>query len=464
MASLDDLVDRLLVQQTQREASENAAGLKSAASAGAASGAASQVGDSFEQLIKNASAAVSEKDLAEKDAEIKRLNDELQQARAELASRVNAPSAHASAASSPEPSPVPAGDASGAPTTISGATFPWKKHITIVEDALRKKTIATAEPVIKVLIDVAEIVTVDIPVRVRLMTQLGTIDIERGKFAEAEETLKKAIGIARSVESVTQADAVSRAFCLDALAQCYQEREDFENAEKLRRQAVVLAEEALGGEHPDVGFFRERQESMRQQRQLAMIGKDEASKTLYDKYTEAYNAAVEAGEPPAKPQDATPDGYSTLMFEKFYNMGKNALTQKNTREAETSFRSATEKSAGVSGTDPRKCEAFRLLGQALEAQGNKENEARQNYELALDVALKFLGFNDPQIPECLGALASVHAKLNDVGLAKNYYKQAVTASVAIFGKDDPKSQLAQQRYDDFVDQLKSENTWKGWTQ
>jgi tetratricopeptide (TPR) repeat protein len=476
VASLDDIVNRLLQERTEVESSQ-----AQTSQAAATPASSDQVQNSFEQLIKNAGAAAADKEAAATIAQLReenaRLRQELQQSQQASGPATAAPASRPNAAPAeggyPEAAAAGGGAAGGGVagaaaatdgggTAIAGgAPFPWKRHIATVEESLRKRAVQVAEPLIKALLDAAEVISVEIPTRVRLMTQLGTIGIEQGKLAEAEETLKKAITIARSSEAATQADSIAKAFCLDALAQCYQQKEDFENAEKLRRQAVILADEALGAEHPDSGFFRERLENLRQQRQLAAIGADDDSKTLYDKLSEEYNAQLAAGVTPEAPVQPA-DSYSALMFEKYFNMAKTAMAQKNTREAETNLRSAVEKAAGVPANDPRKCEALRLFAAVLEAAG-KDNEARENYEEALRLAFKYLGFNDVQVADCLTGLGRIHSRLNDVGLAKNYLRQAITAYTATLGREHETTVGAQQLYDEFMDRLKTEARWKGWS-
>jgi tetratricopeptide (TPR) repeat protein len=256
-------------------------------------------------------------------------------------------------------------------------------------------------------------------------------------------------------------NTVAAAFCLDNLAQCYQLKEDYERAEKTRRQAVTIAEECLGGEHPDVGFFRERLDTLRQERSIAQIGNDESSQTILHKLTAEYHAAVAAGTY-VEPQYAVADGYSGLMLDKFIANAKQALAQKNAREAESYLRSALEKAQNVPENDPRKCEVLRSLACILEIQG-KDNESKELYESALTVAFKNLGWNDFQVAQSLLALAELHSKLNDFGLAKNYFKEALTAYQATKGKEDEATKSVEEKYATFIDRVKTERQWKGWT-
>jgi tetratricopeptide (TPR) repeat protein len=347
---------------------------------------------------------------------------------------------------------------SSATQKLSGGSFPWKRHIASVEDSLRKKQTDVAECALKVLVDVAEVIEVEPAARARLLSQLGGIRLEQNHPVEAEETLNGALTLLQANDGM---NTVAAAFCLDNLAQCYQIKEDYERAEKTRRQAVTIAEECLGGEHPDVGFFRERLDMLRQERSIAQIGNDEGSKTLLQKLTAEYNAAV-AGGTYAEPQYAAPDGYSGLMLDKFIGNAKQALAQKNAREAESYLRSALEKAQNVPDNDPRKCEVLRSLACILEMQG-KDNESKELYESALTVAFKNLGWHDFQVAQSLLALAELHSKLNDFGLAKNYFKEALTAYQATKGQGDEATKSVEEKYATFIDRVKTERQWKGWT-
>lgn len=459
MPSLDDLVNQLI---TEHESAKPNAG----AAATAAPSAGVKVEDSFGELIKTAAARAEEE---ERLAELKTLREDtqrmvaelsvLRQENEELKKRPEAGMTAPSAASSINSLSAGSAVAPGAPA----GNFAWKRHISTVEAAIRAKDVKVAEPIIKVLIDIAEVISTEPAVRVRLLTQLGTISLEQGKLAEAEETLTKGIAVVKSIESRTTADNIALAFCLDGLAQCAVEKDDFEQGEKLRRQAVVLSEDALGAEHPDASYFRERLELMRQQRQLANIGNDEGSKTVLDKLTAAYNAKIAAGESVELPEEKPADSYSGFMFDKFMTMAKTSLAQKNLMEAENNLRSAMQKADGMANSDPRKSEGMRTLAQVLQ-QTKKENEAKELYEKALTHAFTYIGWNDLQVAHCLAALAEIHAAMSDFGTAKNYFKQALTVYKNVLGNEDEHTKAAQEKYDQFIERLQSEAQWKGWSQ
>ena len=73
-----------------------------------------------------------------------------------------------------------------APTAATD-TFRWKNHVTSVETALRKKEVLIAEAQLKILTELADILPVELTVRMRLMTQLANIKVERGQIAEAQQ-------------------------------------------------------------------------------------------------------------------------------------------------------------------------------------------------------------------------------------------------------------------------------------
>lgn len=442
--SLDDLINQLLSEKTPQRSS--------AVLAPSEPETGSTPGNGETSPSPGSAAPVDDAETARLRSDVQRLMLQLKVVKAENeALKASGPPAQPTAQA-----PVSPVEVSQVDQTAAG-NFPWKRHIASVEDNIRKKETAVAESALKVLVDVSEVISVEPAARARLLSQLGTIRIDQGAHAEAEQVLTSALAL---LETNGASKTLPAAYCLDGLAQCNQLRENFEQGEKLRRQAVVIAEDILGAEHPEVGYFRDRLEGLRQERSIAEIGADD--KTVFDKLSAEYDAAVAAGGD-GKPEEAPGDSYSGFMLEKFIANGKNALTQKNVREAESFFRSALEKADSVSGTDPRKSECMRLLAQVLEANG-KDNEAKELYEKALTTVFKFIGWQDIQIAYCLKGLADVHDRLNDFGLAKNYYKQAIAAYTTVLGKDDEATQALQVKYDAFVERIKSERQWKGWSQ
>ncbi len=463
--SLEELVDRLLGEKIP--AKTIAAGRPPEAVASPATSAVpsshSAPPSAVDDLITS---AMSDSELNRLRAEGQKLNLQLKVLRAEneaLKSGVFAAQASNMAGGS-APAGASAVAASGVPavaavanqTTPLDVAFPWKRHISTVEDSLRRKDTATAESILKVLVDLSEAIVIEPPARARLLTQLATIRIEQGRSAEAEETLNTALSL---LESSGSHKTLAAAFCLDALAQCHQMRESFEPAEKLRRQAVVIGEDSLGAEHPDVAYFRDRLDALRQEHAISQIGANE--KTVLDKLTDEYNAQPEELRG-VKPEDTVLDSYSGFMFDKFIVNSKNAIAQKNLREAESFLRSAMEKAEGVPNSDPRKCEGMRLLAQILESQ-NKDNEAKELYEKAITTAFRHIGWNDISIAHSLYSLAELHNRIDDFGMAKNYYKQALNSLSAGLGKEHETVQQAQAKYDNFLDRVKQDRQWKGWS-
>jgi tetratricopeptide (TPR) repeat protein len=440
--SLDDLINKLLDEKVPAKSSTTATaepasnGEESAAPAHDAGEVTKLKGD-IQRLMLQVKVLKAENDGLKAEA-IKREQEP---------QSVAAPSAAAEPDSAMQSALTP---------KLSGTAFPWKRHIGSVEDSLRKKQTEVAECALKVLVDVAEVIDVEPAARARLLSQLGGIRLEQGNYVEAEETLNGALALLQSNDAM---NTISAAFCLDNLAQCYLIKENYEVAEKTRRQAVTIAEDCLGGEHPDVGYFRERLDILRQERSLAQIGADDRSKTVLTVLTEEYNAAVAAGTY-AEPQHKPPDSYSGLMLDKFIANGKQALSQKNAREAESYFRSALEKAQNVPDNDPRKCEVMRALGSVLETQ-NKDNEAREMFEAALTVAFKNLGWHDINVAHSCHSLADLHNKIGDFGKSKNYYKQALTAFKAL--KDEETAKILEEKYVQFIDRIKSERQWKNWS-
>lgn len=475
--SLDDLIDQLIVEKSAVAA---AATVKTAVTAGAPS-SSNEIKQSFDELIKTATNQTDgaqagvpapanpgkvevspevQADLSRLRQEVLALRNKVEVLKAENEALKSQPQVAAAAGTAPAAA-VQAAQATGAAPAASASAFPWKRHVATVEDALRKKDVPIADCVLKVLADVREIIPAEPQVAARLLTQLATIRIEQNKLDEAQESLQKGLKL---LEEAQQDKTLAAAFCYDAIAQCHQLREDYEQAEKFRRHGLVIAEASLGAEHPDSAFFRERLEELRRERSIAQIGADDQSKTVLDKLTAEYNAAVaETGQPPVTTETAPSDNYSGLMFDKYVQNGKNAITQKNYREAESFLKSAMEKADALPNADPRKCDGIKLLADCL-LMNNKDQEAKETYEKCLTIAFKFIGWNDPHVAECLGALAVVTSKMNDLGTSKNYYKQAVAAYIVLHGKESEQTVKLEAEYAEFIEKVKQENKWKGWSQ
>lgn len=341
---------------------------------------------------------------------------------------------------------------------MSAEAFPWSKHLAVIQAAIEKKNDALAEAVLNVLLDVGNVVEVEPSTRINMMAKLGVLEHKQGKTAEAQQRFADALALA---DSSGLGEDASVAFVLDGLADCHQAAEEYDEAEKLRRRAIVIADERFGQEHPNTGFLREKQSAARQERELAQLGRDEGSKTLFDILAE--QLAARGGErEPEPPHDPSQENVAVFLFDKYLTNGRKDMSQKNWREAEGSLRSAVDRSQAFKPSDPRRCESLRLLAQVLEELG-KVDEARSYYEQALTLAFKHIGGNSAESAKCMEMLGDHFSRKDEFGLAKNYYKQASNAFVLSVGGHHPDAVSAQEKLASLLSRVKEERKWGGWS-
>jgi tetratricopeptide (TPR) repeat protein len=346
-------------------------------------------------------------------------------------------------------------------TASTSTEFPWKKHIGSVHTAIEKNQDAVAEAVLNVLLDLATVLPPDASAQVDLVSRLGYLQHRAGNVPAAQDRFSQALKFAEDA-GLSEDQCIS--FCLDGLADCHQSNEDFDQAEKLRQRAVVIAENTLGSEHPSSGYLKEKLQACREERNIAILGKDEASKTLFDKLCEQQQAAPPVIEDPLAPPPAAAEGddkFAVFMWEKFISNGNKELAQKNLRDAEGAFKSAVEKSDQLKASDPRRCETLCLLAHVLEQQG-KIDEAIASYEKALTIAFNHIGGNSAESARCMQMLGDVFSNKDEFGLAKNYYKQASNAFIISVGRQHPDAVTAQEKLTGLIARVKEEKKWGGW--
>ncbi|HEY9790260.1 MAG TPA: tetratricopeptide repeat protein [Candidatus Obscuribacterales bacterium] len=335
--------------------------------------------------------------------------------------------------------------------------FSWNKHIQVVQSAIEKQNDALAEAVLNVLLDVSNVVPVEPSTRINLMSKLGNLEHRQGK-GQARQRFEDALKFA---DESGASDDGAVAFILDGLADCHQAAEEYDEAEKLRQRAIVIADERFGQEHPNTSFLREKQSTARQEKDLAQLGRDASCKTLFDMLAEQQSAR--GGEPePLPPHDPSQENVAVFLWEKYINNGSKDISAKNWREAEGSLRSALERAQAFKVSDPRRCQTLRLLAQVLEELG-KVDEARSCYEQALTLAFNYIGANSAESAKCMEVLGDYFSKKDDFGLAKNYYKQAGNAFVLSVGSHHPDATAAQEKLSALLGRVKEEKKWSGWS-
>lgn len=143
--------------------------------------------------------------------------------------------------------------APGAAASVTAKPFPWFKHISMIESALRIGDVHFAETLLTVLLDVAEVFD-DVQTRVRLKALSARIKMEQGQVAEAEKMLMETLS---PIEKTPAMSTIGAAYCLHALAQCYKKSGKGEKADKAQAMSVALAEKLLGAADPEAKMFKQ---------------------------------------------------------------------------------------------------------------------------------------------------------------------------------------------------------------
>jgi eukaryotic-like serine/threonine-protein kinase len=293
--------------------------------------------------------------------------------------------------------------------------------------------------------------------RIRLMSRLGCLEQRRGNPGAAIEHHNQGIKLAE--ESGLSEDPCV-AYCLDGLADCSQAAANFEDAEKFRRRAVVIAEARLGSEHPDTCFMKEKMNAMRQDREISLLGKEDNCKTLFDTLSE--QAASGAFTPDADAGDGSGENVAVFLWEKYISNGRKDMAQNHWREAEGALRAAADRAGQFRPSDPRRCETLRLLADVLVQMG-KDEEARSCCEQALTLSFRHIGPNSAESARSMQMLGDQFSRKDDFGTAKNYYQQARNAFVLSLGKSHEETKAAQEKLEQLIAKVKEERKWSGWT-
>jgi len=407
----------------------------------------------------------------------------------------------------PDPSPEPTAPQEPAtptpamsPPDKSTSAVPWKQRMAEAESAQKNGDVDTAEAILEELNILAQTVAIEIPVRMRLVTQLATIRMDRGKVDEARELLTETLNVVKTTEFKKD---IATAFCLDLLAQCFRLHNEFDEAEHSYCSAILIAEKALGKEHPGTEYFRRRQETFRQEHIKSLIdppgskssqpikpeaiepeaapppaeskpiqveareseeteqeetqsnASQEENRTILDKLIQDSSAAAGAEKSPQSSAIAISDPVSTTMVDKHLTNAKNFLNRGDVREAEFSVRSAMEKSGSLADSDERKSEILRFMAMIRDKQG-KSAEAMELYEQALTTAFIHLGHSHIQVAHCLKDLAELQVKQDQLNLAKSYYRQAILLYTSTLGDTHQTTVELRTAYENFLDDLKEE--------
>jgi hypothetical protein len=141
-----------------------------------------------------------------------------------------------------------------APVAKPMKPFVWFKHFQAVESALRIGDLHFAETLLSMLLEIADVLE-DVAARARLYSQLARVKMEQKQMPQAEAMLMETL---RGLEGTPYKRSIDAAYCLLALAQCYDQSGKSPNAEKARAMALSIAQECLDAKDPELTLFKSK--------------------------------------------------------------------------------------------------------------------------------------------------------------------------------------------------------------
>ena len=251
---------------------------------------------------------------------------------------------------------------------------------------------------------------------------------ERGQYKEAESLCERALIIQ---EQVLGRDHPEVAKSLNDLALLYLARKKYEQAEPLCRRALEIQEQALGSQHPDVAVTLNN---------LAMLyflqGNYEQVESLYQRALFIFEHTLE----PTHLYNAT-----TLN-----NLAKLYTAQSRYTEAELLMQQALASREQALGPDhPDIANSLNNLAMLYAMQG-RYGEAESLYQRALMIRERSLGPNHEGIAANLLDLARLFLAQNRYEEAEPLYRRALAIFEQIWVPDHPDLACLSREYADLV--------------
>ena len=249
----------------------------------------------------------------------------------------------------------------------------------------------------------------------RLLNQVGSYLLDRGRYVEAEPLLQQAVAIC---EQRLGLDHPGTAENLNNLAVLYQNQGKYEEAESLYKRALAIREQQLGPEHPDTA---------RGLNNLAALYYNQG------KYAEAeslYKRALAIRERQLRPEH--PDTAESLN-----NLAGLYVTQGKYAEAEPLLQQALsiwEQQLGAEHPNTLRC--LGNLAQLYKSQG-RYKEAEPLLQRVLAINEQQLGPEHPHLAESLNNLAGLYADQGRHAEAEPLYERALAICERQVGPEHP---------------------------
>jgi tetratricopeptide (TPR) repeat protein len=253
------------------------------------------------------------------------------------------------------------------------------------ERLLQARNYEEAEPYLAHAVTEADKHSMSVPKRIRLRVQLAEVQRKQGKFTEAEQALRIAIGLAAEVS-----DGGGYLLCLDALAEVFMGQENFAAAEKVSQEGVRIEAEMP---HPD---------PMRMARRVHRLG---IARYRTGRSSDAIPALKKGLELHEQAYGADHEETNRVLSE----LGAIYRAEGLHDDAQLCLRRSVRFHQNLFGPeDPRSMQDVHQLAGSLEESGDTEAAARE-YERVMDLKSRMLGRDLEELAEMQFSLASLYA-------------------------------------------------------
>ncbi len=249
----------------------------------------------------------------------------------------------------------------------------------------------------------------------RAFSAMGDYLNQRGRYAEAKQTLERALALG---ERALGADDPDLATTLGLFARVYENLAMYPEAIALEERALKIREHALGPEHFSVGMSLNGMANC-----YVYQGRYDDAEALYERSL----AILERALGPDAPRVATA----------LNNLGNIHIFQGRYAKARPLYERAiavAERSRGPN--DPRVAESINNLGDVNFYLGNYR-DAEALYERALSIFERALGPDHQRVGYSLVGLGNALAKQGRYGDAEPLYVRSVAVREHALGKDHP---------------------------
>ncbi|HEY1756414.1 MAG TPA: tetratricopeptide repeat protein [Bryobacteraceae bacterium] len=253
------------------------------------------------------------------------------------------------------------------------------------ERLLQAHNYQEAEPYLAEAVADADKHSLSVPKRVRLRVQLADVQRKQNKFAEAEQTLRAAIGLAAEVT-----DGPGYLMSLDALAEVFMAQANFAAAEKVSQEGVRIESELP---HPD---------PLRMARRVHRLG---IARYKGGRSSDAIPALKKGLELHEQSYGADHEETNRVLSE----LGTIYRAEGMHEDAQRCLRRSLRFYQNTFGSeDPRAMHDVHQLAGSLEESGDTEAAAHE-YERVMDLKSRMLGRDLEELAEMQFSLASLYA-------------------------------------------------------